>query len=544
MIRLLADTPLLLLFIVAALGLLVGRVKIGGASLGIAAVLFVGLAAGAIDPRLKLTELVYQLGLVLFVYTVGLASGPGFFASFRRRGLRDGAFTLSLLAGGAALAVALARLLHLRPSFAAGLFAGASTNTPALAAVVERLKSSAPAGMEAILTEPVVAYSIAYPGGVLGVLAAIHVAQRLFRVDYENEPLSARDAPTLARRLENVTVRVAHDEATRAPALELLSTHALHVLFGRVKRGDLVTIVTDDLRFERGDLVTVVGAEADVVKAAAFLGEIAPENIDADRSRVDFRRIFVSRPDITERPLSTLGLPQRFGAIVTRVRRGDVELLPDRDTQLELGDRVRVVAPRDRMDDVSKFFGDSYKALSEIDVITFGLGIALGLLLGQLPIGVPGGPSFKLGSAGGPLIVGLVLGRLGRTGPLVWTLPYSASLTLRQLGLVLFLAGIGTRSGDAFATTVAKGGALTLILAALTITLAISIAALFIGHRVLKIPMGVLVGMLAGVQTQPAVLAFGLEQTQNELPNVGYASVFPFATIAKIVLAQVIVASG
>jgi putative transport protein len=541
MVRLLAESPLLLLFIVAALGLLAGRVKIGGFSLGVAAVLFVGLGAGALDPSLRLPELVYQFGLVVFVYTVGLSSGPGFFASFRRRGLRDGAFTLGLLVAGAGLAALAARVLHLRPSFAAGLFAGASTNTPALAAVIERLKAIAPPGAEALLAEPVVAYSVAYPGGVLGALAAIYLMQRLFRVDYAREPVGDAAVP---RRLQTITVRVTRAEATREPVGELRRRHGLHVLFGRMKRGAAVTVVADDVVLALGDRLTVVGSDADLPSAVAFLGEIAAEHLELDRSLLDFRRMFVSRPEVTERPLSSLGLPQRFGATVTRIRRGDVDLLPDGNTQLDLGDRVRVVAPRERMDEIATFFGDSYKALSEIDVITFGLGIALGLLLGQLPIGLPGGPAFKLGSAGGPLIIGLVLGRLGRTGPMVWTLPYSANLTLRQLGLVLFLAGVGTRSGTAFASTLAQGGALALIGAGLVVTLAIALAALWVGHRVLKIPMGVLVGMVAGVQTQPAVLAFGLEQTQNELPNTGYAMVYPIATIAKIVLAQVLVGMG
>jgi putative transport protein len=221
--------------------------------------------------------------------------------------------------------------------------------------------------------------------------------------------------------------------------------------------------------------------------------------------------------------------------VITRVRRGDIELVPDGRTELELGDRVRVVAPRGRMDAVSSFFGDSYKALGEIDIITFGLGIGLGLLLGVLPISV-----FRLGLAGGPLIAGLVLGRIGRTGPLVWSLPYSAGLLLRQLGAVLFLAGVGTRSGWAFAHTIGQGGAIWIVLAGAAVTTTAAAVALLVGSKLLRLRLDVLVGTVAGTQTQPADLAFALEQTRSEAPTLGYSSVYPVATIAKIVLAQVI----
>ncbi|XXV10793.1 hypothetical protein WMF24_22190 [Sorangium sp. So ce1335] len=223
------------------------------------------------------------------------------------------------------------------------------------------------------------------------------------------------------------------------------------------------------------------------------------------------------------------------------MRRGDVDLLPDDRTELELGDRVRVVAPRERMEAVARYLGDSFKAISEIDVITFSLGIALGLLLGAAPIPLPGGAPIKLGFAGGPLLAGLVLGRVGRTGPLVWTLPFSANLTLRQLGVVMFLAGVGTRSGYSFARTLQQGGAAALIGSGAAITAVVALGTLIVGHRLLRIPMGTLTGMLAGIQTQPAVLAFSLEQARSDAPNTGYASVYPVATLVKIVAAQLLV---
>jgi putative transport protein len=261
--------------------------------------------------------------------------------------------------------------------------------------------------------------------------------------------------------------------------------------------------------------------------------------LEEDHHTLDFKRVFVSRRQVAGRTLAELNLTGRFGVVLTRIQRGDVELLPSHDTSLELGDRVRVVGPKENIAEVSRYLGDSYRALSEIDVVSFSLGIALGLLLGSVPIPL-GGASFKLGFAGGPLLVGLLLGALGRTGPLVWQMPYSASLTIRQLGLILFLAGIGIRSGGAFAQTLMGGDGWRLLMAGAMLTLSTALLILWVGHRLLKVPLPVLGGILAGAQTQPAVLAFVLEKTQRDEPNQGYTSVYPLAMLLKIVMVQLL----
>ena len=544
MIKLLVDNPLLLLFAVAALGYLLGRVKIAGSSLGVAAVLFVGLAFGALDPDIRLPELLYQLGLVLFVYTVGLSSGPNFFAALRRKGLRDNGLILGVLIVAAALTGLLAIVLQLKGTVAAGLFAGSLTNTPALAAVLEYLKALAPRDLDVALTEPVVAYSVSYPMGVIGTLIALALARRWWRVDYAAEARQFHDAPPSAvnKQLRNRTVRVTRSDVGAMAIHELSRAQGWDVVFGRIRRGGQLRVADGQLHLEPGDVVTVVGTADELEQVAAYLGVVSDERLDLDRSRLDYRRMFVSNPKLAGHRLSDLNLPQQFGALVTRVRRGDVEFVPHGDTVLELGDRVRVLTQRQTMDAVSRFLGDSYRALSEIDVLSFSLGLALGLLLGVVQIPLPGGLGFKLGLAGGPLVVALVLGALQRTGPLVWSLPFSANLTLRQLGLVLFLAGVGTRAGYAFLTTLAQGAGLTIFAAGVVVTVAAAWLLLWVGYRVLKIPLGQLAGMLAGLTTQPAVLGFALESTGNDLPNVGYATVYPVATIGKIVLAQLLLA--
>ena len=542
MIQLLIDNPLLLLFAVAAIGYPLGRIRIAGSSLGVASVLFVGLAFGALHPDLKLPEAIYMLGLTLFVYTIGLSSGPGFFASFRRKGLRDNLLVLAMLAGAAALSVVIGSVAGLKPALTAGMFAGSLTNTPALAGVLEYLKeyaSSQPV-VDRLFAEPVVAYSITYPIGVVGMIAAINVLQRIWKADYAREARQLRELHTTGQQLQNRSICVTRPEAIGRPIQAVISEQKLDVMFGRMRRQGRVFLAGGRTCFEAGDVVSVIGAPDDLERMTAYLGETCDEHLELDRTEFDHRRVFVSNRRIAGHRLRDLNLPQQFGAVVTRVRRGDVEFLPHGDTVLELGDRVRVVTRRDHLSAVSAFFGDSYRALSEVDILTFSLGVALGLLLGSLPIPLPGNVTIKLGFAGGPLIIALILGALGRTGPMVWSLPYSANLTLRQIGLILFLAGVGTRAGYAFVTTLAQGEGLLIFIAGAVVTSVTAVATLWIGHHLLNIPLGLLAGMLAGLQTQPAVLAFASEQAGNDLPNIGYATVYPVAMIAKILLAQLL----
>lgn len=539
MIRLLLDNPLLLLFVVVAIGCLLGQVRVGGFSLGVSAVLFTGLALGSLHPDLKLPEIVYLLGLVLFVYSVGLSGGPGFVASFRRRGLRDNAFIGGMILLAAVLVALTGRLFDLAPPLVAGLFAGSLTNTPALAAVLESLRAAA--ASETAQTMPVVAYSVAYPMGVVGMILAIFLLQRRFHVNYPAEAAGLADLGAVGENLTDRTIRVTRYEATREPVGEIVNRHRWRALFVRIQREGVVLMVdAPGMTLRLNDLVSVVGSEKDLEAVTDYLGEPSQERLSFDRRQVDFRRVFVSSPEVAGKRLGDLALPLRFGALVTRVRRGDADLLPRGDMVLELGDRVRVVAPRARMDEVTRVFGDSYKAVSELDFVTFSLGLVLGLLLGLLPIPIPGFGVFKLGLAGGPLLVGLALGALGRTGPFVWQVPYGVNLTLRQIGVVLFLAGIGTRSGWAFASTFRQGGGWIIFLCGAAISCATAFLTLWIGYRLLKIPMSLLIGMLGGLQTQPAVLAYADEQTNNDLPEIGYATVYPVATIGKILIAQIL----
>lgn len=535
MVETLAANPLLLLFAVAGIGFVLGRVEIAGVGLGVSAVLFVGLAAGSLDPTLRLPDVVLQFGLVTFVYVVGLSTASGFFASMRRRGVQTALLALGAVGLGAILIAAGARLGLAGPT-AAGLFAGALTNTPALAAVIDALAGTARAGDPG----PALGYALAYPGGVLGLLAVIALAPKLLRFDPAHDPVTADEAPGAAGgKLELATVLINRDLPEMSSRF-LRERLGLAVAFSRLGRDGQTTVLTDDVVLRRGDVVTAIGEPPAIEAAILALGERSPLHLEFDRSVVDFRRITVSNPRIAQRPLGELGLDVQFGAQATRVRRGDVEFVPTPQTHLELGDAVRVVAPREQLAAVSRQLGDSQRALAEIDVISFSFGIALGLLLGLVPIPLPDGGSFTLGLAGGPLVVGLVLGRLGRSGPLVWGLPHAASLTLRQVGLVLFLAGVGTRSGWAFAQALAGGGILPIIALGAAVTCTVAMVTMVVGMRVLHLPGSVAMGVVAGIHTQPAALAFAIERSKSEVPSAGYAAVYPVATVAKIVIAQLL----
>ncbi len=540
-IETLINNPLLYLFVISAVGYPLGRIKVRGVSMGVASVLFVALAFSSLHQELKLPEVIYVLGLVFFAYTIGLSSGPGFFASLRREGLRDNFFSVGILVPAFILTITISTLLKLKPTLQAGLFAGSLTNTPALAAILDTIKLHAPkASLDQLIAEPVIAYSIAYPMGVIGIMLAILLMQKLWKIDYVAEVRGLSEFASLGKPIVARTLRVTHLDATQKTPWEILSPHKWDVVFARIKRDDRITVAVHKQKLEVGDLLEVVGTDDEINRIAPFFGEISAEHIELDRSELEARRVFVSNQDAIGKKLRDLKIEQNLGAVVTRLRRGDMDMVVHSDTVLEPGDRVRVVCPRNRMAEVSAFFGDSYRAVSEVDILTFSLGLALGLLVGIIPIPLPGGMYIHIGFAGGPLIVGLILGAVERTGPMVWTIPYSANKTIRQIGFILFLSGIGTRAGYAFVSTFSQGG-MVIFLAGAFITFFTSMMTLIIGYKVIKIPFGILIGMTAALHTQPAVLGFAVEQSGNDLPNLGYSAVFPTATILKILFAQILI---
>jgi putative transport protein len=536
---LLASSPVALLFAVIGLGWFLGAVRLRGFSLGVAAVLFVGLVFGAVDPRhFVLPEFVYLLGLILFVYIIGLQSGPMFFNLFRRQGLR---FTLAgtLIPAVAAVGAAVAGLvLATGAPVATGLFCGALTNTPALAAAIERLRGVLAAGAA---DGPTVGYSIAYPLGVVGLILVMQVATRIARVDFKEEDRRARAASGLGDDLLSRELRLANPQLVGKSFEEARFAELTGMVFTRVKRrgeGEEI-LVTPELPLQADDVLVGVGPPDAIERAVLLIGPLVGEHRERFGSDIAHRDLVVLQRKVAGTKLSELSAACGCPVVVSRIRRGGIAITPEADTTLELGDHIRAVAHARDLDRVSQVVGDPLRDLTETDFMSFSFGLILGVFLGTFPIPLPGGQTMSLGLAGGPLVVGLILGRLGRTGPIVWTMPANASLTLRQLGILLFLAGVGTRAGATFVATFEKQG-LPLLLAGGLITVLSATAAILLSRRVFGFDMITTLGLVAGIHTQPAALSFANTHTGSETPNVAYAAVYPVATISKIILAQIL----
>ncbi|MEE6287568.1 TrkA C-terminal domain-containing protein [Georgenia sp. MJ173] len=520
MIDALVATPLLTIMLVVALGTLLGAVPFGPVRFGAAGALFVGLAVGALDPRLGLgLELVQTLGLALFVYTVGLAAGQTFFRNLRSQ-LALMVAGVGVLAVVAGLTVVAARVLDVSPTMAAGAFAGSLTSTPALAA------ASTAAGTQ----EPAVGYSLAYPVGVVVTIVVVSL------VLARRWPAGRDHVPAAGISLVDVSVEVEHP----GPLDDIPGFTAGEVRLSYLSRDGRTRVVGDDEELRAGDRVVVVGSRDAVADAVTHLGRRVHEHLAHDRSVVHFRRFVVSDPQIAGRTVRQVDVPGRLDGVVTRVRRSDVDILAHDDLVLQLGDRVRVVLPRGRLSEASEFFGDSEREVSEIDALSLGAGLAVGLTLGLLTLPLPGGLAFALGSAAGPLVVGMVLGRLHRTGPVVWALPTAANLTIRQLGLLLFLGTTGLASGQAFAAQAATALGLRVVLLAVILVTVAAVGFVLLA-RLLGQSSARGAGALAGLVGQPAILAYANSRMTDERIESGYAALFALGMVAKIVLVQVVV---
>ncbi len=538
MIEAFKESPLLLLFIVSALGYAIGNISIRGAKLGAAAVLFVGLAFGALDPNLSVPEVVIVLGLSMFVYTIGLSSGPGFFNTFKSHGLKNTLFIVGVILVSALLTVGLHFTLELDPAISAGLLAGSNTNTPALAGLLDLISKSPEVELRnALSNQSVIGYSLSYPMGVIGVMLAIWLGKYWFRIDYKDEEKKLRRLYPVNEHLTRLSVEVSHPEVVGVTLRELFQRFDRRLVYGRMERGEDQFLPNMDTRLALGDRLVLVGSRGVLENAAAQLGNQLPTELSFDRTVFDAQRLFVSKPEVAGEKIASLNLPEKYSTIITRVQRGDLDLLANGDTVLELGDRVLVVARRKDLNAVARIFGNSYEALSHINLLSFGSGMALGLLLGMVNFELPGGFTFNLGYAGGPLIVGLILGALRRSGPVVWTLPYSANLTLRQVGLILLLAGIGIRSGHTFLDTLLQGDGWLLFLCGAVITFFTAILAIIVGYKWLKIPFSLLTGMISN---QPAILEYSMDLSKNKLPTVGFTMTLPVAMITKILIVQLL----
>ena len=520
MASLFASSPLLALFVVVALGAAIGAIRIGPLRFGAAGALFVGLTVSALHPEVVSTHMsiVQPMGLAFFVYCVGISAGATFFQDLRKQ-TNLLALTTIVCVVGALIALVGGRLLGLSSGLTSGLFTGALTAAPALDTAT-RLTGDPNAA---------VGYAFGYPVGVIGGILIVTIT-------VTRKWVGPKDTPSLAgASLEAVSIHVSKHINTRD--IEAWRDQRVRLSYLRRDGRTRVTAPGEDLL--PGDHVVMVGDPASIKEAAPLVGEVLDHNLEDDRSDLAFERIVVSNPDVAGRSVSELNVTKRFGAVITRVRRGDLDLLARDDLDLQLGDHVAVVVPTDELDDIAEWLGDSERRVAEVDGMAFGIGLVLGLLLGIVSFPLPGGQGFQLGAAAGPLIVGMLLGALRRTGPLVWTLPAAANLTIRQIGLMLFLAALGLNAGPQFASLLGSpDGWRAALLAAVMVVVCCVIQAL--GAKFIGLSSARAAGGIAGFLGQPAVLQAADARVTDERIEAAYATLFAFAIIVKILLLPII----
>lgn len=521
----LEQQPLLSMFLVIALGYAIGSVNIRGFNLGVGAVLFVGLGVGMLAPKAAPPALLGSLGLVMFVYGIGIQYGRQFFAGLTTPfGLKVNALALAshLVALGVCLLAS--SFFAISPAHVAGLFAGALTSTPALQAAIGAAGNN----------EPALGYSVSYPFGLIAPILCIYFARVLLKPKLEAETGTGIEHREIAVRSPQVIGR---------PLSELASALPPGVRIFVVRQAGQNRVPAPDIVLREDDVLALTGeSEEALEKARALIGETATGRISEDRVSLDYFRLFVSKGAVAGVRLADLKIADVPEFSVMHVRRGDADLLPRPELVLELGDRVGVMAKREHLGALRKHFGDSIKGTAEFSYVSLGVGMALGVLLGVLPIPVPGLGTLSLGVAGGPLLVALILSRLGRTGSWVWTMPMSANLTLRTFGLTVFLAQIGLVSGPKFVDTVQQLGPVFLGVGAVIILVPV-IFNLLMGHFLLRLRFDDLLGANAGgVGGNPAIVAFASKLVPTDRTDITYATTFPAATITKIILVQIMLA--
>ena len=519
--QLLEHSPLLALFAAIGLGYAIGRISIAGFSLDMGAVLFAGLAIGAIAPAAAPPALVGSIGLVMFLYGVGIQYGRQFFAGLAGPGLLWNAIGATGVIAALAIALVAVKVFGVDMPHAMGLFAGALTSTPTLQAAIDAAGNR----------EPALGYSIAYPMGVIAPILAIFIFSRL------------------------VTARLAAKPATLAPleialaaewqgssVADVIAALPAGVVLAAVRRGQMNQLPDPALRLASGDAVLLVGDPAATDQARVKLGRVATGQLADDRGAIDVARLFVSRVSLIGMRLGDVPFPDGIVAKIIEVRRGDTPLMPDPTLVLEHGDRVTVLASRPAMPALRKHFGDSIKTTTEISYISVGLGMSLGVLLGLLQVPIPGVGSFSLGVAGGPLVVALILGKLGRIGSLSWHLPLPANITLRTFGLTLFLAAVGLGSGAPFVQTLSTEGLPWLLIGTAIVVVAVGVG-FAAGHWIFRLATDDLLGVVSGITGNPAILVFANKTLPSDRVDAAFATIFPSMTILKIICVQIAISA-
>ena len=520
---LLTQQPLMTLFLVIALGYLLGEVDIKGFSPGVGAVLFVALAIGWWVPKAAPAPMVGTLGLALFLYAVGVQYGRQFFVGLTSPSGRKAnlmAMIGVLLAG--AVSLVFVKTMDVRLGDSLGLYAGSSTSAPALQAIIAAMKND----------DAAVGYSVAHPFGVAGPILFLYVAFMLLK------PKVEMPTSTGAELLE---IALHNPELYGKTLADVVATLPEGVQVAAVRRSQRNQPASPNVVMAENDVLLAVGPTREVLaKASESIARAAPGRFIRDRGDMDYLRVFASRKSVVGRRLADIQLPGKMASTILHVRRNDADMLSRPELVVEFGDRVGVLANRSDFPELRKFFGNSIKGTAEFSYISIGVGMALGFLLGAVAFPIPAIGKISLGLAG-VLIIALILGQQRRTAGVNWTIPLSANLLLRNLGLTLFLAQVGMASGSRFVSTVSQTGFLMLGLGALVLT-ALVLPILLLGLFVFRMPFDEVAGIVAGACGNPAILAYSNKLAPTDRPDLGYAMIFPGMTIVKILFVDVVCA--
>ncbi len=534
--------------LVITAGLALGSIRIKGIGLGIAGVLFAGLVAGHYGLAINehILEFAREFGLILFVYTVGLQVGPGFFSSLRRHGLKLNLMAAGIVIFGAVIALLISKFGGVPMPAAVGLFSGGTTNTPSLAAAQQALREMAGLSVQQrqeMVVLPGMAYAIAYPFGVLGIILTMLLLRAIFRIKPQEEYEALRRQQVEGgAQLAAISVQVTNANLNHVAIRDIPTLTEAGIIVSRLMRNGQVRVAQMEDAVQVDDVLLTVGPKDKLERMLLVVGIRSDVDLRTLPSDITTRRLIVTRKAVVGQSVDELGFLERYNVVATRVIRAEVELLPTPDLRLQFGDRVQVVGEPAAIDKVAKKLGDQIKDLDHPNILPVFVGIILGVVIGSIPVPIPGVPAaVKLGLAGGPLLVSILLSRINRIGPLVWYLPTSANYALRESGIVLFLSCVGLNSGGRFVETLTKGDGLYWMGMAAVITFVPIMTMGLIARVFLKANYLTICGVLSGSMTDPPALAYANTIAGPEAPSVAYATVYPLTMILRVISAQLLV---
>ena len=536
-----------ILALVAVVGLFIGNVKFRGIGLGIGGVLFGGIIVGHFVSQAGMTlssdmlHVIQEFGLILFVYTIGIQVGPGFFASLRVSGLRLNLFAVLIVIIGGLVTAILHKLFDIPLPVVLGIFSGAVTNTPALGAGQQILRDlGTPMAM---VDQMGMSYAMAYPFGICGILFTMWMLRVIFRVNVETEAQQHESTRTNGGALiRTINIRVENPNLHNLAIKDVPILNGDKVICSRLKREETLKVPSPETVIQLGDLLHLVGQPADLHNAQLVIGQEVDTSLSTKGTDLRVARVVVTNENVLGKRIRDLHFKERYDVVISRLNRAGVELVASSDISLQFGDILNLVGRPSAIDAVANVLGNAQQKLQQVQMLPVFIGIGLGVLLGSIPVFVPGFPAaLKLGLAGGPLIMALILGRIGSIGKLYWFMPPSANLALRELGIVLFLSVVGLKSGGDFVNTLVNGEGLSWIGYGALITAVPLITVGILARMLAKMNYLTMCGMLAGSMTDPPALAFA----NNLHPTSGaaalsYATVYPLVMFLRIITPQLL----